>query len=158
MNTYLIHRNGLSVSAYYQYVATLPWGLNSSGYQIDPTLQTVTVDGTITGYTLVNPSSAQQINWGIKTIAFRRRFSMPEQTAIYTLAQTDSLVKAYVEGLNAEIAAWSGFDLSDTSTVEYQGVQYLVSKNAITSTSATTILTTPPTIQLQVYPIVVHLY
>jgi hypothetical protein len=62
MNTYLIPREGRTQQEYFDYVGTLPWVFASDpAFQIDPTGQQVTIDGTITGFERVATPSPSQV-------------------------------------------------------------------------------------------------
>ena len=59
-------------------------------------------------------------------LQFRKLFTIPEKSILYTKAETDPILKMFLD----DVQAAEFIDLTDASTVE--GVQYLVQAEVIT--------------------------
>jgi hypothetical protein len=101
MNTYLIPREGRTQQEYFDYVGTLPWVFASDpAFQIDPTGQQVTVDGTIIGFEQVATSVPPHIPFVVDKTNFLERFTDTELATILTTAKTQIAIEVYVKRLN----------------------------------------------------------
>lgn len=79
----------------------------------------------------------QPPSYVITKTAFRFRLAMEEYAAVIAAADTDPIVRAWLETFNLV----SNIDLSDLRTVD--GIKLLIEKELITEERATEIMTAP---------------
>lgn len=126
-------------------VVSIATGLVVYTYQAPAPVAWVGMDFANFNHVLVTPPTpvAPPPTWLITALAFRLRFTIAEQAAIYAAAVTDHTVAAFMGGLDSLIAAKVAINLADTTSVEYTAVNYLASTSVITAARANAVLTTP---------------
>jgi hypothetical protein len=101
MNTYSIPRGIRTQQEYFDYVGTLAWAfVGDPAFQIDPNSQTVTVNGTVTGFDLVATYVQPHTPFVVNKTNFLERFSDTELANILTAAKTQVAIEVFVKRLN----------------------------------------------------------
>lgn len=89
------------------------------------------------GTSFSKPAEAQPEEPGTLTkLAFRKRFTTAEKTAIYNAAKTDVLIQVFLDDVNAA----ESIDTTDADTVA--GIGYLQANGLLTAERASAILGT----------------
>lgn len=137
MNTYHIPKGNRTDKQYFEYCETLPWTYNADWViSVDPAKEYVTLDGSITGFDLVDVSIIPAQPVTISKIGFMNRFTNTELATILTVAKTNVGVEVFVKKL----------DLADTVTINgpdaIEGVNALESGGLLAIGRAAEILTT----------------
>lgn len=135
MNTYHIPIEGRTVAEYFAYVNTLPITFfDKFELDINPATNTVRLNGTIAGATLIaNPLPPPTPS--IAKLDFMRRFTNAELAGILVTAQSVPLIAVYIKKLDAAIS----ISLEDPDTIA--GVQALESGGLLAAGRAVEILT-----------------
>lgn len=126
---------GRTIAEYFAYVNTLPITFTDKfELNINPATNTVSLNGTIAGVTLIaNPLPPPTPS--LAKLDFMRRFTDAELEGILVAAQSVPLIAVYIKKLDAAISV----SLEDPDTIA--GVQALESGGLIATGRASQILT-----------------
>ena len=124
MNSYFVPRDSMTQAQYYRYVSGLPWVFTgAASLTVSPNEQTVTLDGTITGFTQL-PPPAPAPKPPISKLAFLALFTDTELATILTVAQSNMTVAVYVKKLDAatEVLLTDQLTIDSMNALESAGI------------------------------------